>query len=191
MNLMSCKILILHIMNEKLTYISGLSAKCQLFIEAIEELKTKDINTYRSLFTVLTNEYVPGPVPNKFGWLTLLSDIKSFNLQKLRLFYFILFQYGFISCKYEEFEGHFIGNEYQKAKIRWQKKRVALVRLFVRLTQKKIIPDVGGLYNLLFDHFADKDGEDLKKNSFAPMVGRRIPKDVENIVDDIIAFLTC
>ncbi len=171
-----------------------LSPNCQAFIANATEFKKNDPNKFRSLFLVDSPRIISCPVINKFGWWVLNSNTSKFNIPKLKLFYFLLFHHKYISCSYEDFETHFVGDKVPKGKIIWEADLMIFVLLFYKLVFEKgaIVITAEGFYDLLFNHFLflntkNNCAEKLKKGSLKSSLNKSksngvICKSVENCI---------
>ena len=82
------------------------------------------------------------------------------KIEKLKIFHRFLFCFGIITCKYSEFESHFIG--ICKNKILWIGTQTELMFLMSELiySLKLIPPPAKSNINIIIsDHFRDLDGD--------------------------------
>lgn len=147
-------------MNDNRTYGYGssfgaLSNAEKAFVEFIYLLKENNPEKFHTLFMTNTSPIISLPVRDKLGWWVINSDPDNFNLSKLNLLHFLLRNFEFIDCCYEEIEVHHVGNEMPKGKTVW----LADVQTFILLyhtfiIELKIIPEPKSIYELLPLHFS-------------------------------------
>lgn len=174
-----------------------LNPNCLSFIANAMEIKQKNPDKFRSVFLVDFPRIVSCPVSNKFGWWVCFPDTSKFNIPKLKLFHFLLFHHKYISCSYEVFEQHFIGNEITKEKIVWEGDVMVFVLLFYKLIYEKgvIAPTTESYYHLIFNHFEllnkkNNYVEELKKGSLKSSLSKaRSNATVCKIAENFITLL--
>lgn len=99
---------------------------------------------------------------NKISIVPPIGWLKAENI--LFELYNFLAKRAFIQCSFEDFRKHFIGSENAKEKIRWFFNVKYLAQLFIWL-KNDFIPDHREIFKLLFQHFSDRKGNDLKIDS--------------------------
>ncbi len=117
------------------------------------------------------------------GWL--------FTVTKLRLLYDLLFDAGFIQCKFELFENHFLGRSASQGEIRWYGASNALTFLISELIYANAIPPSNSPFLMTSNHFIKASGEKfdnnrLRKNHNKGMSNNKLEIHLTNIVKSIM-----
>ena len=174
-----------------------LSFHSKAWVKDAEELKQKEPEKFRSLFSVDANRIITRSVRNKFGWCVLNADVSKFNIPKLKLFYLLFYNSHFVEFSYEEFEAHHIGDAIPAPSLIWRGEIMILVLVYeVLIHEKGIIPEPNeSFYNQLVTHWQHYNKNTKKINKLttgslkSSLSKAKSDHSIRKIVDDLISLL--
>jgi hypothetical protein len=132
--------------------------------------------------TNYSKDFIQTTISSKIGWL------KGENT--LLLFHNLLIAHGFISCDFEAFKIHFVGNIGTIEYIQWYSQTTRLVYLLDQLMGKKIIPETDTPHQLLKENFINNKGKRLCNRTLRSTLNNvRNNSKSTTIIDTIITEL--
>jgi len=122
-------------------------------------------------------------VSSKIGWLK--------GEHTLQLFHSLLIAHGFITCDFDAFKIHFVGNNGTMEYIQWNSQTTRLVYLFNQLLLYKCIPEKNTPHQLLTEHFINNEGKKLSNGTLRTSLNnvlnnKKSSETIDSIIKELI-----